>query len=80
MDGMSKEENTMEELNNVVVDEVIEEVVAEPTKPSVGNVLVKGALIAGAAFGVYKGVKWVKGKIKAHKAKKAAEDVEDTEE
>lgn len=69
----------MENLENLAVEEVIEEVV-EPTKPSVGKILGKGVLIAGAAFGVYKGVKWVKGKIKARKAKKAAEDVEDTEE
>lgn len=81
MDGMSREENTMEELNNVVVDEVIEEVVAEPTKPSVGNALVKVALIVGTGLGLYGLGKWVKGKVKAHKAKKAAEEfVEDDED
>lgn len=70
----------MENLENLAVEEVIEEVVVEPTKPSVGSKLVKGAVVAAAAFGVYKGVKWVVGKVKAHKAKKTAEDVEDTEE
>lgn len=80
MDGMSREENTMEELNNVVVDEVIEEVAVEPVKSTTGSKLVKGALIAGAAFGVYKGVKWIVKKVKAHKAKKAEVETEETEE
>ena len=66
----------MENLENLVVEEVIE----EAATPSVGSRLVKGALIAGAAFGIYKGFKWVVGKVKAHKAKQNTEEVVEIEE
>lgn len=72
----------MENLENLeVVEEVMEEATVETAKSSVGSKLVKGALIAGAAFGAYKGVKWIAGKIKARKAnKKAAVEAEVVEE
>ena len=70
----------MENLENVVVEEVIEEVAVEPAGSSVGSKLVKGALIAGAAFGTYKGIKWIVKKVKARKAKKAEEEAETVEE
>ena len=70
----------MENLENLVVEEVIEEAAVEPVKSTVGEKVVAGALIAGAAFGTYKGVKWIVKKVKAHKAKKAEVEAEETEE
>ena len=79
MDVKSGGENTMENLENVLVEEVTENVAVEPT-PKGGNKLVKGALIAGAAFGIWQGGKWIVKKIRARKAKNAANVEEETVE